>query len=139
VVRRLAGALARHTGQEDTSHHITGTSSRYLYNTSMSSSRYLYNKSPPAGIFTTHHCHLLLPKEQKKKEKKPCTGGGLLSMGLPSLVSSSCLSPYVPSSAPCPGYWTLDTGHWTPLPTPGPIPMETTCPSFQGPDSCLQG
>ena len=27
-VRRLAGALARHTGQEDTSHHITGTSSR---------------------------------------------------------------------------------------------------------------
>ena len=28
VVSRLAGALARHTGQEDTSHHITGTSSR---------------------------------------------------------------------------------------------------------------
>ena len=27
VVRRLARALARHTGQEDTSHHITGTSS----------------------------------------------------------------------------------------------------------------
>ena len=45
MVRRLAGALARHTGQEDKSHHITGTSSRYLYNTSMSSSRYLNNTS----------------------------------------------------------------------------------------------
>ena len=61
-----------HTGQEDTSHHwhflqviftthhchllqvslkhITVTSSRYLYNTSL---------SPPAGIFTSHCCHLL--------------------------------------------------------------------------------
>ena len=37
--------------------------------------------------------------------------GGLLSMGLPRLVSSSCLSPHVPGSAPCPGHWTLDTGH----------------------------
>ena len=61
-----------HTGQEDTSHHwhflqviftthhchllqvslkhITVTSSRYLYNTSL---------SPPPGRFSAHHCHLL--------------------------------------------------------------------------------
>ena len=53
------------------------------------------------------------------RKKAPCTGVGLLSMGLPRLVSSSCLSPYVPGSAPRPGHWTLDTGHWT-LDTPPP-------------------
>jgi len=64
-------------------------------------------------------------------------------MGLPRLVSSSCLSLHIPGSAPRPGPWTLDTGHWTldtrhPSPTPGPRPMETTCPSSQGADGCLQ-
>ena len=34
-------------------------------------------------------------------------------MGLPRLVSSSCLSLHIPGSAPRPGPWTLDTGHWT--------------------------
>ena len=74
--------------------------------------------------------------------KKKCTGGGQLSMGLPCLVPSSCLSPYVPGFAPRPGHW--PPGHWTldtrhPSPTPGPRPIETTCLSSQGPDSFLQG
>jgi hypothetical protein len=65
VVKRLAGALTRHTGQEDTSQHITGTSSRYFYNKSMSSSRYLYNTSS-RYLYNIYHCHLLLPQGQKK-------------------------------------------------------------------------
>ena len=56
---------------------------------------------------------MALPFRQKAMVKTPCAGESLLSMGLPRLVSSSCLSPYVPGSAPHPGHWTLNTGHWT--------------------------
>ena len=72
VVRRLAGALARQTSHEDTSHHwhflwvIISTHQCHLLQVSIkhitvTSSRYIYSSSlsPPAGIFSTHHYHLL--------------------------------------------------------------------------------
>ena len=73
---------------------------------------------PPPGIFTTHHCHLLQVPLQHITATFSCPSGwkkhhllveGLLSMGLPRLVFSSCLSLHVPGSAPRPGHWTLDT------------------------------
>ena len=103
--------------------HTTVTSFRYLYNTSLS----------PAGIFTSHRCHLLqvslqnitatfscrylyntsLPSSPApgavKKNTHPVLVEGLSSMGLPCLVSSSCLSLHVLGSAPRPGHWTLHT------------------------------
>ena len=88
--------------------HITVTSCRYLYNTSL---------SPPSGRFTAHHCHLLQVSFRHitvtSCRYHPVLVEGLLSMGLPRLVSFSCLPLHIPGSAPRPGPWLLDTGHWT--------------------------
>ena len=133
-----------HTGQEDTSHHwhflqviftthhchllqvslkhITVTSSRQIYSTSL---------SPPAGIFSTHHCHLLQVPLQHITATFSCPRGCkkttlywwrvyyqwgyLVQFPPPAFLFIFLVLLLVLD----PGHWTLDTGHWT-LDTPPP-------------------